>query len=376
MDNKLNNDKLISYKSILKLEKNTRVYTSKGLSGLANIGNTCYMNSVLQCLSNSLKFTDYFFSTYKKDYQNYNLIKKKENLFVLSYFNLLQGLWDKNTIVKPRSFRENLCINIKKYFSLEQQDSHECLLYIFEILNKGLSYPVSMDINGKIQNEIHKLKWKKYEYIKNNFEKDYSIIFELFYGHLMNTLYCKNCDDSKNIYDSFPILTLNFPEKIEATFDIKELFDNTFQEEKVSVKCEKCKKKCIKKSHLIQTPLYLILHLNRFKDVSENKDSDKGSDKGSDIRKIDNLVKFPIENLDLTKYYHSSEQKNNWIYSLYAVNYHSGTIDNGHYWSSCKNLDDNWYVYNDANVSKLPSSDPNCIITKDAYMLFYHRVAI
>ena len=74
----------------------------------------------------------------------------------------------------------------------------------------------------------------------------------------------------------------------------------------------------------------------------------------------------------MTKYISTDKNdKNHYIYSLYAINYHSGTANSGHYWSACKNLNNNWYLFNDGNVSKFHNI--NDLLTKDAYILFYHR---
>ena len=92
---------------------------------------------------------------------------------------------------------------------------------------------------------------------------------------------------------------------------------------------------------------------------------------GNNGIKINTHIDFPTDDLNLTNYISSSKNDpNNYIYSLYAINYHSGTSQGGHYWSSCKNLDKNWYLYNDSNVTKFQN---NNLLSKDAYMLFYYR---
>ena len=97
----------------------------------------------------------------------------------------------------------------------------------------------------------------------------------------------------------------------------------------------------------------VIIHLKRFRNN----------------RKIESLVDFPIENLDLTKYL--PNQKEKYLYDLFAVANHMGGLHGGHYFAYCKNCKNNeWYEFNDSNVGKI---DKNKIVTENAYVLFYSR---
>jgi ubiquitin C-terminal hydrolase len=92
--------------------------------------------------------------------------------------------------------------------------------------------------------------------------------------------------------------------------------------------------------------------------------------------KLTNFVDFPIDQLDLTKYVCPiKSDPNNYIYSLYAINYHAGNMQTGHYWSSVKNSDNNWYIFNDGNISRYNSNGDlkTQLVTSDAYILFYYR---
>lgn len=134
------------------LKINKKVYESKGLSGLVNIGNSCYINSIIQCLSNTISLTDYILSgDYKEDKTIVNN-KNKSNYVLNSYILLINNMWNINQLIKPKSFVENMSKFHVKYFSLQQQDSHECLLYIIDLLHKSLSYEIEIDIKGIVKN--------------------------------------------------------------------------------------------------------------------------------------------------------------------------------------------------------------------------------
>lgn len=342
----------------LKLKKNS--YITKGLCGLVNLGNKCYMNSILQCLFHTLKLTDYILST---DYKN-DLNKRNNEQYVLhSYITLVNHVWDSNQLIKPKTFIENLSKFHKKYYSLNQQDSHECLLYILEILHKALSYEIEIEIKGDVKNDTDSLMKKSLETWGKFYERDYSFIIELFNGNLMNTIKCTHCDFSEQIFEPYNNFSISIQDTHSSLIDCLDYhFDNEHRID--SWKCDKCNNNGCNKSSIIWTfPNYVIINLKRFK--LENNEMVKNK----------NLITFPLKNLNLTKYISKEKNDtNNYIYDLYAINYHIGELNNGHYWSACKNLDNEWYNFNDGNVSKYNESNlESQLITKDAYILFYHR---
>jgi ubiquitin C-terminal hydrolase len=172
-----------------------------------------------------------------------------------------------------------------------------------------------------------------------------------------NKVSCQNCPLKENIFEPFNCVSLNIP--VSGSTNLKNCLDTYFNEDEQisSWKCERCSGQgCVKSIKSWSLPNYLIIHLKRF---TNNGD------------KINTHIDFPIEDLNLTEYIPSDKNDpNNYIYSLYAVNYHSGTTGGGHYWSACKNLDKNWYLYNDSDVSKLQNTS---VLSKDAYILFYYR---
>ncbi|KAH7162660.1 hypothetical protein B0J13DRAFT_16128 [Dactylonectria estremocensis] len=126
--------------------------------------------------------------------------------------------------------------------------------------------------------------------------------------------------------------------------------------------CPRCKehRRASKKFDLWKTPDILVAHLKRFSSSGWRRD------------KLDVLVDFPIEGLDLTSRVIQKEEGKNEIYDLIAVDDHYGGLGGGHYTAYAKNfVDGRWYNYNDSSVSHV--SDPKTAITEAAYLLFYRR---
>lgn len=344
------------------LTKDKSTYHRKGLCGLVNLGNKCFLNSTLQCLSHTLKLTDYFLSNKHTEDDPLNINKrKKEYYLVMSYIHLLSNIWETNQLIKPKSFVENLSKFIPKYFTLQQQDAHECLMYILDILHKGLCYEIEVEIEGIVKTKEDLIMQKSLQAWKSFHEKEYSVITQTFNGMLYNTVVCSTCKNQDDVFEPFNVMSLDIPND-NGTHNLQDCLSSTFLHTEAiqSWVCEKCKGNgCERGSSLWSLPDYYILHLKRFGDKPNTG-------------KINTHINFPIDDLNLTQYVSKDKgDPNNYIYALYAVNYHSGSEDSGHYWSCCRNVDGNWYMFNDGHVSKFHNVTD--LVSKDAYMLFYYR---
>ena len=192
--------------------------SSNGLRGLDNIGNTCFMNSALQCLSNTPGLTKYFLT---KKFQS-ELNPKTTHQIVEAYYNLLKALWlspsqEQFSSLPPEQFRESFISLAESFSGFRQHDSQEFLIYLLDKIHDDLNRIVDkpyIEINKEGDNAPDEC-WKRY------LSRDDSIIVDLFQGQLKNRLCCLNCGHINNNYEAFMMLSLPIPqnkEKIVVTY--------------------------------------------------------------------------------------------------------------------------------------------------------------
>ena len=180
------------------------IYIKPTLIGLNNIGATCFMNSTLQCLSQTKDLTSYFLNEKNKDkIINNNIAIKNNNDYQLSpiFLDLIQKLWE---IDGPKSFSPNTFMNtinnMNPLFKTGQAgDAKDFIIFVLEQLHKELKQSININIqddNGAL-NQYDKNN--AFNYFFNDFRKETSIISDIFFGFNEITNECLYC---KNIYNA------------------------------------------------------------------------------------------------------------------------------------------------------------------------------
>ena len=327
-----------------------------GLSGLKNLGNTCYMNTALQCLSHTKPLTTYFLS--KKFISDYN---NKNDTLVKEWYKLLNGLYEENCVVSPISFHRKMVVissnNGINFGYSNQNDVQEFIIFFIDNLHVSLCKEVIITISGEIKNDLDRMALKAMNGWKSFFKNNYSKIIELFYGQLITTITVDEEIKSRT-YSPICFFTLPIPKKKNIT--IYDCFDNFIKDELLvgdtQWHCDKTNNyyDAKKNTQFWDFPQILIVSFNRF-DNFGNKKNDK--------------INFCIENLDLSKYC-VGYNKFKCQFELYAICNHIGTRNFGHYYAYCKVNNNKWYEFND-NIIK--SIDIYNIDTSNAYCLFYQK---
>ena len=334
-------------------------YKNKGLSGLANLGNTCFINASLQILSHTYELSAFLDKNeYKKKLQ-----KKCDSILLLEWDNLRQILWNENCIVSPGKFIKSVqqvaeSKGLTNFTGYSQNDISEFLLFIIDCFHTSLSREINMTISGEPQNETDALALKCFEMIKNMYSKEYSEIWNLFYA--VNVSEIKRIDNNKVISinpEPFFMVDLSIPPN-NKTPSLIDCFNYYVAGETIDNYVDEKAKETVSITKRIlfwSFPIILVIDLKRF---------------NNSIKKNKIFVTFPLDDFDLSSYVVGYKQ-HDYKYELYGVCNHSGGTYGGHYTSYVKNANGKWYHFNDTNVTEVKNIQS--IISAKAYVLFYRK---
>lgn len=179
-----------------------------GLTGLVNLGNTCFMNSAIQCLVHTPEFARYFREDYYQEINRQNPLGMIGEL-ALAFGELLRKLWVPGRMpVAPRPFKAKLARFAPQFSGYNQHDSQELLAFLLDGLHEDLNrvrhkpYVKSRDADGRPDEEVAD------EYWANHIARNDSIIVDVCQGQYKSTLVCPMCNKISVTFDPFMYLSL------------------------------------------------------------------------------------------------------------------------------------------------------------------------
>ncbi|KAL8504283.1 hypothetical protein ACS0TY_022862 [Phlomoides rotata] len=343
-----------------------------GLRGLNNLGNTCFMNSVLQALLHAPPLRNYFLND-RHSHESCRRSSTDRLCLPCDLDVIFSAVFSgERTPYSPAKFLYSWWQHSEDLASYEQQDAHEFFISMLDRIHEKLGKSCLANQDGDCQCIAHRV----------------------FSGLLRSDVTCTSCGFTSSTYDPCIDISLNLntatsfptdvsnrsskPNEALATSSLSGCLDLFTRPEKLGpdqkLYCENCQEKqdALKQMSLEKLPLVLCLHIKRFEHSSVRKMS----------RKIDRHLQFPFS-LDMRPYLSSSVVKKRFgnrmfsfegeeadvptEFEVFAVVTHSGMLESGHYVTYLR-LENLWYKCDDAWITEV---DEDVVRTSQCYLVFY-----
>ncbi|CAF1045772.1 unnamed protein product [Adineta ricciae] len=186
-----------------------------GLCGLTNLGNTCFMNSALQCISNVPELTKYFLTNeYSSHINRDNPLGMKGDV-AQAYGELIHEMWSgKTSYCAPKSLKHNVARYAPQFSGYAQQDSQEFMSFLLDGLHEDLNlvkkkpYVEKKDDDGTLDDD--KLAAQEWSYYQ---KRNQSKIHDIFHGQIKSVVQCLTCGTKARTFDPICFLSLPLPNK-------------------------------------------------------------------------------------------------------------------------------------------------------------------
>ncbi|EEC05782.1 ubiquitin-specific protease, putative [Ixodes scapularis] len=333
-----------------------------GLRGLMNLGNTCFMNCIVQALTHTPLLRDYFLADRHvcqfQDDPAMCLVCEMSRLFQEFYCG-------KSTPHIPYRLLHLVWTHARHLAGYEQQDAHEFFIATLDVLHRHCK-----GTNGISSTNPHHCN---------------CIIDQIFTGGLQSDVVCQSCKGVSTTIDPFWDISLD----LGPSSHLQQLMPHPGWQtlhlftrpehlgSSAKIRCGQCQsyQESTKQLTMKKLPVVCSFHLKRFEHSR------------SFHKKISSLISFP-QYLDMSPFMSSSPRAPEAVaqapegaqepsrpchdnkYCLFAVVNHSGTIETGHYTAYIRQHRDRWFKCDDHLITRASLQD---VLDSEGYLLFYHK---
>ena len=334
----------------------------KGLTGLANVGNTCYLNSCIQALSHTLELDTMLAKSGRVPSR---LRKCAESLALVEWRKLRELMWKEDCTIAPHGFvgalqRVSEAKDMELGIGTEQNDAQEFLQFLLECFHTALGREVSMTVSGEPKTDQDRLAQKCYQSVRDLYKDEYSEMLPLFYGVHVSVVQDLDGAVHSQRPEPFSVLAMPLPDGRGAC-SLYQCFDaycaaghlrgdnqyETASGERIDA---------TRSLFFWSLPRVMVIHLKRWNYAGRK-----------DQRRVDCPLVLEMEP------YVRGYKPASYVYELYAVCNHSGVAMGGHYTADIKPAPgDQWYEFNDTRVRRA-QQPATSVSSAAAYCLFYRK---
>ncbi|CCH60615.1 hypothetical protein TBLA_0D01070 [Henningerozyma blattae CBS 6284] len=343
-----------------------------GLKGLVNMGSTCYMSSILQCLMHNPLFVDL---SMKGVHYNYCKIQDPMKCMSCAIDNIISETYGNKKTTPNEGLVDilNCSWRVNKNLAgYTQQDAHEFLQFILNQMHNDYKLNEIHDTNKQ---EMNGTDFKTM--VNGNSSKEHlhlcnCLPHTIFQGFLKSIISCSECKaQSQTTIDPYMDLSLDVKGK-STLYECLESFHRTERLHDFTYNCKKCNKSqdANRQLSILKLAPIMVIQLKRFEHLIT----------GSSV-KINDFVEFPLHlnmksfctaptpDTDPTNLNEKTNKSTpDMIYELTGIVTHRGTVNEGHYITYTKTADGVWYQFNDSVVMKVPLEQ---MLKEQAYLLIY-----
>ncbi|XP_038690735.1 ubiquitin carboxyl-terminal hydrolase 25 isoform X2 [Tripterygium wilfordii] len=317
-----------------------------GPIGLRNLGNSCYLNSVLQCLTYTPPLANFCLNSqhsYICDLRS-DGGRKRECPFCILEKRIVRSLISDSSLDSPLKILSCLRTFAEHFRGGRQEDAHEFLRYVIDACHNTCLRLKKLCRKGVVEN--------------GNGSGSTTIVKEIFGGTLQSQLKCLSCGNESNKVDEIMDISLDVLHSNSLKDAMQKFFQPEILDGSNKYKCENCKKLVAAKKQMsiLQAPNILVIQLKRFEGIYGGK--------------IDKLIAFE-EVLVLSSFMCKTSQDPEPKYNLFGTIVHSGfSPESGHYYAYIKDAMGRWYCCNDSYVTVSTLQE---VRSEKVYVLFFTR---
>lgn len=314
---------------------------------MTNLGNTCFLNSVLQCLIYTAPLAEFLLA---REHSRRCSVPKEEFCGLCALEQLIQRVFaTREPAIRPLEVVGRLKAIGKQFRPGRQEDAHEFLRLLVESLQKA-ALPPPPSPASQLPPLDHR-------------SRETSLIHRIFGGYLQSTVTCASCRHVSRTFEAFLDLSLDVKQADSLQAALRLFTAPETLSKSNRYRCESCRRltEAQKKFSVYSAPQILTVQLKRF--FVHPMTGQPG--------KLNRPIAFP-EHFDLASCMSDTDHGQSTAYKLTGVIVHEGsTCQSGHYHAFIKAPAGVWYSMNDCSVSRVGI---DVVLRQRAYILFYERI--